>query len=473
MPRLAIQSIVLCLLSCPMGFVASAFGNNLLLDSDCENRTESSPWAMFPIRGIAKGSVTHVAGGRSGYAQCLELTEAMDGWTQLSAEIPGGIKAGEDYELRAWLRGDRPMHAIGLLVHDNTHWFPTDYATTGANVDHKWSEHVLKFRAGKTDPKARVGIRLFNEGRLWVDDITFSVYQPAPKPPIEGNKVHNGSFELGWLGWTGVSFVQNCEKLDDAPHGNRCLRFNVFNSGHISSILMPADEGHTHQISLAIKSNAPTQIRLTLESGYAPLAPVGPETISDGPSTVALTELLDVNQDWRTYDFKVELPPVPSSAFYIRLRPKDSTVFWLDRVQFRADGRFAQFNSRLPVEGRLEFTNNDAIFTQGEAVTGNLTLWNEDQLTNKVAVLRIFDLWERVISETRIDLELPQGESTTNLKLGAPKNGVFRAELRMMDSPSQLIAEGVFAVLPATKMHDPIQSAFGTHVDFASPKKPS
>ncbi len=448
-----------------------ALSENLLPDPGCELPASESPWSKFPIRGIAKGSVTQVQDGRSGSAQCLELTEAMDGWTQLSAAIPGGIQAGTDYELTAWLKGDRPLHAIALLVHDNTHWFPTDHATQGANVDQRWSKQTLKFRAGKTDPNARVGIRLFNEGKLWVDDLSFSLYQAPVKKLTPGNRIPNSSFEVGWLGWTGVAYVQKVEPSEDAPHGKQCLRFNVFNGGHISTSLIPVDEGQPHRLSLMAKANSPTKVRLTLESGYAPLTPVGPETTSNGPATVALTELLDLNQDWQPFQFTVDLPPVPNSSFYIKLTPTDSTTIWLDQMQLRSDTDSSEFSTRLPREGHIVFANPNAIAKRGEAITAKLVLWNEDRADRQSGTLRLIDIWDRTVLETKIDLYVPQGHSDHELKVTPPLNGVFRMTFHGDDQPSQLIAENVFAVLPNTDIKAPAQSAIGNHVDFAPPTK--
>ncbi len=334
---------------------------NLVSDSEFELKEKESPWKQFPIRGIAKGSIERAKSGRTGFCRVVETREVMDGWMQLSAPIENGIEEGKDYELRAWIKGDRELHGVTLLIHDNTHWFPNDLATMGTTISKGWNEYIMRFRAGKSDAKANVGIRLAQEGKIWIDDVTLRPYV-SPKGTVAlANRVRNGSFECGMTGWTGERFTHSIEMVSDAPHGNHVLKLNTFNGGLLSSVLMNVEPG-VHHVSLFAKAHSPTKVRLLLQSGYASQTPVGPETISNGPTTIALTELIELGTEWNEYRFTTDLPPVPNSSFYLTLIPQESVSVYLDAIQFgigdspRSSRRLVPWRASLFRIGRMEST---------------------------------------------------------------------------------------------------------------------
>ncbi len=182
-------------------------------------------WRNFPIRALVRGQFAEATPGHGGAkAQLLEVTEVMGARWQCSAPIRGGIIAGHDDEARGWLKGGRLLENTALLVHDGTAWFPVTHAEKSRNLDQHWQEVVLRFRARKTDPQAWLGIKLAQEGKLWVDDASFRELTPEARPPATPvNLVRNGSFEVGLDNW--VSYWCDMKRVADAqaPDGSQVL----------------------------------------------------------------------------------------------------------------------------------------------------------------------------------------------------------------------------------------------------------
>lgn len=431
-------------------------------------------WKRFPIRGSAKGEVRRDPGGRQGSGGLLETSETMDGWMQLSTPIRGGIESGRDYELRLWLKGDRFIHNAALLIHDGTDWFPNDLAAQGVNVDTEWAEQVMRFRAGTTEPRAHLGIRLVQEARLWVDDASLRPLAPEPPPApgsvpgsVPGNLVRNGSFEAGLKGWAPERTVHASEEEAGAPHGKRVLRFHAYNGGSFSTFLMPVSPASRYTLSWSARAKEPASLRVLLRSGYAAGRPPGPETTWDGPETVALNQTWEVGTTWQRFTQTVELPPVPNGSFYLTWIPAGSTAFWLDGVQLEKGDRATPFAPHAAQEGHLALSREDGLFACGESISAVLEVWSETLPEPRGSYrLRLVDAWERVESERNLDLNPALGWHREVFALEVRKTGSFRAEVLRPDGT--LLAEAVFAVLPRVEL-DAAASRIGIHVDFAAP----
>ena len=169
-----------------VGALAASAATNLLDQPGFEGTYTNGVapgWKKFAIRGTARGSLLESTNAHAGAkAQLLQLDEQLDGWFQCSAPIRGGLAAGHDYEARVWLKGDRFLHQLALVTHDKTDWFPTDYAAYWRPISNDWTELVMRFRASTTDTNAQFGIRLNQEGKLWIDDAALYELTAADQP---------------------------------------------------------------------------------------------------------------------------------------------------------------------------------------------------------------------------------------------------------------------------------------------------
>lgn len=454
---------------------------NLLDEPGFEGRFEkgvAAGWRRFPIRGSVQGtfSASNLAhGGQS--SQQLEVSETMDGWLQLSAPIRGGLVGGRDYEARVWLRGDRALHNMCLVVHDATDWFPKDFAATGCNAGQGWREAVLRFRAPRTVDKAFFAVRLVQEGRLWVDDASLTeLPPPQARPPRPGNLVRNGSFEVGLAGWAPRVLINLALEEDPAaPHGRRCLAFTPINGGDLSSVLMNVEPARSYTLSLWLRAARPGRVRVLLRSGYAEERPAGPETVSSGPETIAAVQTFEATTQWQRFSLSAELPPTENGAYYLTLRPPSGVRTWLDAVQLEEGGAATPFHPRAEVEAALETGRENGLYTRGDKVAGRLVIWNDGRSARRLDLSsRIVDVWEKKINEQPLAIDAAPGRSETALDLTpGERTGAFRAECTAGPGVAPPYAETVFAVLPQMPALDGAASPLGTHVDFSSPTRPA
>jgi hypothetical protein len=93
----------------------------------------------------------------------------------------------------------------------------------------EWRRRIAQFRAPADTAGVRLAIAARGVGSLWLDDVSVLEEDPPveperePLPPAPGNRLHNGSFELGADGWTPAEQVH--PKPGPAPAGDRFARW--------------------------------------------------------------------------------------------------------------------------------------------------------------------------------------------------------------------------------------------------------
>ncbi len=409
-------------------------------------------WRKFPIRALVRGQFAEASPGHSGAkAQLLEVTELMGAWLQCSAPIRGGIIAGHDYEARVWLKGDRLLENTALLVHDGTDWFPATHAETSRNLDQPWQEVVLRFRARKTDPQAWLGIKLAQEGKLWADDASFRELTPEERPPEKpGNRVRNGSFEVGLDNW--VSYWCDTKIVADAqaPDGGKVLELPGGAPGReLASAAIFAPWGRPCTLALSLRADEAVKVKVLLRHG----------TEAFGEQEVA------VGRQWQRFTLTAAVPPLPDGFFHIALQPGPARIF-VDAVQLTSGERAPAFTPAAPVEAGLVI--DQAIGTTGEAVTATLRLYNATPETQALDLtLRVIDAGRQECLTQALPVKAAPGLTELPLNL-APhaRTGSFRAEITARTNPAVPLAERAFARLPALPADPASRAPLGAQIDY-------
>lgn len=439
--------LAICLVGC-VG--RGAPGPNLLDQPGFEGvyRDGVAPgWRRFPIRGLVRGECREGSGAHGGAkAQHLEVTELMGAWLQCAAPLRGGIVAGHDYEASVWLRADRQLDHVVLMVHDATEWFPTAYAATSRPIGHAWTEVTLRFRAPRTDPTALMAVKLAQEGQLWIDDASVHELTVADRPAAgRGNAVRNGSFEVGLADW--VSYWVTSQPVADAaaPHGATVLRVPGGAPGReLQSAALTVPWGHRYAVTLALRGAAPATVRL--RHGRQVLAervcPVGPA--------------------WQQFSLPVNLPPLPDGFCHLAIAPGPGELF-VDSVQLTPGDEAGVFAPRASLELGLQLDAD--VLDPGSAVSGRLLLFHaSDQPWRDVLQLRVSDTWEREVLRLPLAVDAPPGPSAVPLKLPPmTTTGSYRIEV---DDDGVTLAEALFAVLPRLPADRSMLPALGGQVDY-------
>lgn len=420
-------------------------------------------WKKFPIRGLVRGSFSESAEGHAGgKAQLVECTELMGAWLQLSAPITGGIVEGHDYEARVWLRPDRRMDNTALLVHDSTAWFPKTHATASQNLVHGWQEIVLRFRATKTDEKALLGVKLEQEGKLWVDDASIRELTPEERPPeVSGNLVRDGSFEAGLGSWT--SYHMGVKIVGDpaAPHGGKVAELPGGGPGReLQSSALRAPWGRRHTLSLWLRASNEVPVRVMLR---------------DGSTAFAKAEFR-VGKSWERFTLPVEMPPLPEGFCHVAISP-GAAVVWADGVQLEAGENATAYVAAAPLEASIVF--EQMVLTTGETPVGRVVANNTSTEPRKFrGTLRVRDPRRGVVSTVPFAADLTPGVNELPLppesfaflsakKDAAPVAGCFLAELsESPDEAAAPLAERSFALLPPQPARDAALPPIGVQVDY-------
>lgn len=421
-------------------------------------------WRLWPIRGIAETRAAKTAAGRGGDGQMIEVVEKMDGWAQISTPIPGGVKRGCDYEARVWLRGDRALHDLAVCVHDNTDWFPGDVMTASENVGLDWTEVVLRFRANRTVTNAWLGIRLVQEGRLFIDDASFATWRRGEPAQRGGNLVRNGSFEAGLSGWYGHWCAPDVVRDATAPRGNCVAHIPGGAPGrHIGTALFRPDPGWPCTVSFWMRSStAGTKAKVTLASGY------------HSAQNIAAEQTFTIGTNWQPFAFTCDVPPSPNGQYALMIEPGPARM-WLDAVQIERGTATNRFAPRDPVEAGLEIGRADSVHRAGEDVRARLTIANHGPAaTGLVLTARVKDVWERTVADWPVEVAATPGITVCAITVTPQRaTGCFRLEVTAGEDLQQPHAEAIFTVLPAGLDFAGPASAFGTHVDYGDERIPA
>ncbi len=406
------------------------------------NDAFSGAWRRFPINGITQSRMTESNGRRrSGKAaQRITVSRLMNGSPRLSIPIPGGLQAGIDYDVRAWVQSEKRQGRVRLSVHDAKHWFPKNVEVVEREVGLEWRPVSLRFRARNDVAEAFVGISLDEENTVWVDDVSCRVGLR------ESVSFDDGSLVRQWTDATGThGIVARLEAVDDASvtlrkpggrlrtvaldqlsetdrafvervpddrrrelwrrsvtppehplaHGS----FEVGRAGwHANGVVFDAvlDETAPHGSRVA-KVSWNGNPAATLQSGGFALVPDREYTLSflvrsadePLPVTVGIAAAPDrdiagkqvtASKAWGRHAVTFKPPPVPDGVCFVVVTPPPSAAIWLDAVEVSQGTDGGRYNPPAAVEAGLriavEGLGGAAVVAPGDRVRAVLTLVN-------------------------------------------------------------------------------------------------
>lgn len=380
------------------------------------NDAFSGAWRRFPIDGITQSRMTESNGRRrSGKAaQRITVSRLMNGSPRLSIPIPGGIRAGTDYDIRAWVLSEKRQGRVSLSVHDAKHWFPVNLEMIEREVDMQWRPVCLRFRARQDVPEAFVGISLEEENTIWVDDVSCRVgLRDVPAIPT------GASLTRSWTDATGAhGIVARVEAVDDVsvtlrkPGGRlktvamdqlseadrafveripaerredlwrrqtatpaRPLAHGSFEAGrtgwHASGVVFEAvaDKTAPHGDRSAKVSWNGNRAATLQSLGFA-LVPDREYTLSFAvrsadeqlPVTVGVaaaadraiaTKQVTATRAWGRHSVTFTPPPVPDGTFFVVVTPPPTASIWLDAVEVAEGTGGARYTPPVAIEAGL------------------------------------------------------------------------------------------------------------------------
>lgn len=373
-------------------------------------------WRRFPIDGITQSRMNESRGRRrSGQAaQRITVSRLMNGAPRLSIPIPGGLHAGTDYEVQAWVLSEKRQGRGRLTVHDGKPWFPKNLEMVEREVGQQWRPISLRFRARQDVPESFVGISLDEENTIWVDDVSFRVGgRDAASSPADGSVVrtwtdasgaHEIAARLEAVGESAVTLRKpggrlKSVALDQLSEADRVFVERIPESGrqdlwrrHLATPKRPLAHGsfeagrtgwHASGVvfeAVADKS-APHGDRTakvswngnraaTLQSlGFA-LVPDREYTLSFAvrsadeqlPVTVGIaaaadreivTKQVTATRAWGRHSVTFTPPPVPDGTYFVVVTPPPTAAVWLDAVEVAEGTGDARYTPPVAIEAGL------------------------------------------------------------------------------------------------------------------------
>ncbi|SDT92934.1 Carbohydrate binding domain-containing protein [Verrucomicrobium sp. GAS474] len=394
-------------------------------------------------------------------------------WTQFPLEI----KAAGSYRVRFWLRGRSNTGAVRMSIRKMAPPY-TNALSYEVSPSEDWKEYVFDFTLPQSFDTKMAGIvfSIHDETTFWLDDVSMT---PLPavseEPAVSGNRIPNGSFELGRDGWTGTfrerrgmadaMAAQEANvgaefapvKAADAPQGKRVLRFEVREGARamLTTGYFPLRYGHPATIGFWMKADAPDRKLLVhLANGLFPnIAWQGKEFTSP-------------DAEWHRYTFPVLPQPEFGGRYCLEMATADAAVYQLDDVTATED----DLPAAAPVvfqAGSEPAPGNDpaSLFDKGEKAAFLLHVLSDKARTLTVHVV---DAWGREIKTFPVAVPAaPTEAADIPLVLPTALYGGFKC---VVDDPlggPLPAAEIIYAVLPPVKAASEVKEPFfGTHADL-------
>ncbi|MGC9316449.1 MAG: hypothetical protein ACP5KN_00265 [Armatimonadota bacterium] len=394
---------------------------------------------------------------RIGFITPRRTGHAHHGALQLLAEDDVNLREGRVYRVRAAVRADRTMPIEVILRLRGEPWTKYMYETVVAGPH--WREVDFLFTSTVSDPRTGFFVRCDYLGTLYVDDasvaeLTADEVAAASGAPVEGNLLHNGSFDLGranWLGERGWDTVHDASFSVEDIAGDPCLKVSVAAGlpKAVVSDVIPVSPGRPIRVSCRVRAGQPTDVELTAR--YMSRKHAMP---------IYCSATKRVGTEWMTMEAEghVAFRPGEPHAF-IYLTFTGPGPLWVDDVVIRQDHpsaarpitRAAIVPDRYPA-GRYHGAERPTVRLLASVPGGD------------APVLRwqIRDYWDHVVAMGR--WTPAPGRAATDVELPELPPGFYHASLRWQADGRALRNESTFCILPPTQRSGTAQtSPFGAH----------
>ncbi|HNQ35628.1 MAG TPA: hypothetical protein PKN80_06140, partial [bacterium] len=278
----------------------------------------------------------------------------------------------------------------------------------------------------------------------------------AAGPALTGNRVANGSFEVGttttWFNFGDP--LQPANLVEGAAHGRRCLELpqlsSAFQTAGICSGVFRGAAGEKVPVSLYLKSTAPISVSVAVQNTARREAGVLKAAVTD---------------QWQRFNGEAVLPPDPEGAYSLIIRPevpgKPVRVF-VDAVSVGLAAG-ADYQARSRYEAGLAGTALANIYHDRERAPAVLTLANHDRKAWPADLeILVRDHRDEVVARQPVKAACPAGsglERTVNLAAG--RWGVFSAVVRDRQGGTDL-AELCYINLPPVEGRNNFLGFYGS-----------
>ena len=281
------------------------------------------------------------------------------------------ISKGKNYAVSIWMKGDIASPVQILL---RKHGAPyTTYFSKSFKIDDTWREYKFNAIAAADDSDAFFMVRFTSTGTLWLDDvaITEAGVGQSTALPLIGNKIANGSFEVGLDRWGinireagGYEHEMPVEMLKQQPVvdvsnakvGRSSLKIIIPKNGRalLTSPYVKVNTGRKYSLSLWLSSDKNRSIRIGLGAG----------SFGQG---VSQAKAFKVSRVWKKYTFSTVLPPAPEDAYHVFVESNGDGNIWIDGVQLE-EGDATQYASHSLAEIGLMREGISTLYEVGKDV---------------------------------------------------------------------------------------------------------
>ncbi len=343
-----LPSCILLAVSCPM--MPAAEPVNLVTNGGFEDGTDQAitGWVINNwAKNAAEYALDATRPGQGSRSLRMRLIKASNADNIELYQFLPAVNPGDVLRVSMWVRGpdnSRPLEVT--LNRQSPPWGGDgEYARFPIRFGETWSRQSTIVRLPpQYQPKdCVINIHLHQEIPVWIDAVEI-VRLPtvSEEPAVPGNRVPNGSFEVGTSGWTctppwwpegssyqpfltGAADAWELEApvIADAPHGRHALRFRVdgmMRQAHLSSPWFPLRYGHPAEVGFHVRGPAGGKLDCWLSHGKP-----GQEIRIDHQVVATGT--------WQTVEFSVVPAASAYGTYFLGMNTWSAGDWLIDHVQ--------------------------------------------------------------------------------------------------------------------------------------------
>lgn len=415
--------------------------------------------------------------------QCLKvvMSDHQGGTLQL-LQSHLQVKPGMSVRLRFWARG--PSNSLPVNVQfrkDMPPW--TKFFNAEVPLADEWREHVFNFTfpAKNAVENCSLMFQLKQANTFWLDDVSITelpVTEPGPVPA--GNRIGNGSFEVGRDRWyasfreSRADFSPEADesnaaaelrsiRVDDAPDGGRALAFEVFPKCRVelTSAFFPLKYGHETTIEFYAKALAAKKPNLDVSL-----------LCGEFPNEVRERKIFNyAGTGWQKMSFKVIPKPSSSGTYSLCFNITTPGKYWLDGITVRQSSAANGVTRPTPDVGwePVDGKHPANFYQKGEVPEFRILVNAKPGTATLTLPGTVVDAWERMIA--RLEVKVPvgadgHGEAILRLPV-CDRYGVFKVSLggvEAADPAVEILYSVPHELPPPGKVAD---SFFGGHVNYS------
>lgn len=369
------------------------------------------------------------------------------------------VRAGASYAVEVWMRG-RDLDTPVLVTIRKEGGEQTPYLAREFAVGPAWRRCVMEGRCAGDDPAAVLAISFAGTGALNVDALRVVEGElpvepePEPPPPIKGNRIYNGSFELGLEGWTIAE--QAALVAAQCPDGEKFARW-LPNPFALQCRPFLARPGQVYTISAYLRSQRP-----------GALAEIAAIEVGNG---ARLAQRFDLTSEWRRCSFTVRLPCERYRRYFISLGPADELHgLDIDAVQVE-EGALAPFAISADIELAPGLSRAQLFPLPNEVLGIPAQVYAPAKIAADTSLeYRLEGFHGETLTIGRVPLKPGAARAEVPLRVRIPGSGMFRLvlEARVGGTPISA-AETNLTALPALDSTPRPDSFFGGHGSVGTP----